>query len=397
MATIEVRQVQGQELLDTADPLTHYAFRPSPPHLDRAEREKNLPYRQDEVTLVLFEDGQPRSTITTLPMTQNVRGALVPMGAVASVATHPLGRRGGHARRVLTEAFARMRADGQVVSCLFPFRASFYGRLGYAGFPAERRVSFSPADLGPLLRQSLPGEVTAEPIADGHATYRRFLETIQPRLHGMALRSAQSGLRQRDRNALWLVVARVDGEPVGVMTYRIKGDPTEMETDAFFHANATGKYLLLQWLARHVDQIRLVRLTLPPSAYPETWLYDIGLTLKTITELYNIYDQMGRVVDVARLGGVGAGSGRFSAHLRDGQCPWNEGTFAFSAEDGRLVVAPTTAADCDLSIQGLAALLYGGYDPADFPFRGWGDPSPDTQAAMRSVFPPALPFLFENF
>jgi hypothetical protein len=45
----------------------------------------------------------------------------------------------------------------------------------------------------------------------------------------------------------------------------------------------------------------------------------------------------------------------------------------------------------------LAALVYGGHDPADFPMRGWGEPDPATQATMRAMFPHALPFLHASF
>jgi hypothetical protein len=50
-----------------------------------------------------------------------------------------------------------------------------------------------------------------------------------------------------------------------------------------------------------------------------------------------------------------------------------------------------------LSIQGVSALVYGAHDPADFYVRGWGDPSPKVQAAMREMFPPALAHLHEMF
>ena len=54
-------------------------------------------------------------------------------------------------------------------------------------------------------------------------------------------------------------------------------------------------------------------------------------------------------------------------------------------------------ADCALSIQGLSALVYGAHDPGDFQVRGWGDPSPDTLATMRVMFPQKLAYLHEWF
>ena len=69
----------------------------------------------------------------------------------------------------------------------------------------------------------------------------------------------------------------------------------------------------------------------------------------------------------------------------------------FETVSGRLHVTSTERADCDLSIQALTALIYGAHDPGDFAIRGWGNPSPDLQAVMRTVFPPMLPFMHEMF
>jgi hypothetical protein len=54
-------------------------------------------------------------------------------------------------------------------------------------------------------------------------------------------------------------------------------------------------------------------------------------------------------------------------------------------------------ADCNLTIQALAALVYGTHDPEDFAIRGWGNPSPEVQAVMREMFPPMQPHLHEYF
>jgi hypothetical protein len=69
----------------------------------------------------------------------------------------------------------------------------------------------------------------------------------------------------------------------------------------------------------------------------------------------------------------------------------------FETVDGCLQVGPAQEAECEMSIQALSALVYGTHDPADWPFRGWGDPPAAVQATLRSVFPPLTPFLHEYF
>ena len=65
--------------------------------------------------------------------------------------------------------------------------------------------------------------------------------------------------------------------------------------------------------------------------------------------------------------------------------------------DGVLQVAAGGHPDCDLLIKGLTALVYGTHGPGDFAIRDWGNPSPAAQAAMRSMFPPEMPYLHERF
>lgn len=106
---------------------------------------------------------------------------------------------------------------------------------------------------------------------------------------------------------------------------------------------------------------------------------------------------MGRVVRVDGLGGMQTGQGSFSARVTDPLCPWNEGVWRIETVAGVLQIQPTDKADCNLGIQGLSALIYGTHDPSGFAIRGWGDPAPELQEIMRTMFPAMLPHLHEYF
>jgi predicted acetyltransferase len=280
------------------------------------------------------------------------------------------------------------------VTCLYPFRPSFYERMGYVSFPQPRTARIDPRLLGSLLKMDLDGTVELLPMADGHAVYRDYLRAYQPGVHGFALRSGDDARNEADQK-VWVAVARVDGAPVGVMIYKITGKQDEftMQVWRFYAHTVQGRYLLLEWFARHVDQVNSVEVRLHPAELPETWLGDLA-TLKT----ERVWPPMGRVLDVALLGGMQVGAGGFTARVRDPLCPWNEDVWAFAAADGALAVQRSKSApDCELAIQGLSALVYGTHDPAAFRFRGWGDPALEVQAAMRALFPPLLPYLHEEF
>jgi len=317
------------------------------------------------------------------------------MGGVFDVATVPESRRQGHARRTIAELLAAIRASGAVLSCLYPFRESFYERLGYMTFPQVRVAKFSPQPLQPVLKRPLEGEVSLCLAADGYEEYAGYMQKLRAGIHGFAIFD-HGTIDWARRRPQWLALARAGGEIVGVMAYTLQGDrPTEyvMRVSRFYYHSREGRYLLLDWIARHIDQASRVEIRLPSRELPETWLPDLAVQMETFW-----LAPMGRVLDVAGLAGLPAGPGRFSAAITDPICPWNEGAWQFESMEGVLHISrATVAADCALGVQALSALVYGTNDPADFAYRGWGSAPVELQPVLRSIFPPALPHLHEYF
>jgi predicted acetyltransferase len=68
---------------------------------------------------------------------------------VWGVATAPAARRNGYCRRAMAALLAAARADGQAFSTLYPFRESFYERLGYVTYPLTRIARSAPLVLLP--------------------------------------------------------------------------------------------------------------------------------------------------------------------------------------------------------------------------------------------------------
>ncbi len=389
---MEIRPVSGDERKDIILRLGGYAFGPTPPlPVDNEFWQGFIRASEGAPNLVAFEDGQAVAMVHSTPMTQQVRGRIVAMGAVWAVATTPAARRNGIARRLMADLLAGDRARGAAMTCLWAFKESFYGRLGYVTFPQWRKATFAPGPLTPLLKKDLGGTVEMLSIADGFDLYWDFLQEIQARTHGMALAKP---VLMRERNRSWLAVARVDGRVVGTMLYQMAdggGDTLIFRAERFFYTTVQGRTLLLEWLARHVDQVKEISLVLPPGELPETWCLDLRPTVTSIEAA------LGRVLDVTRLAGIAVGPGQFTARITDPFCPWNEGDYRFRSVDGVLEITPAVGADCTLSIEALTGLVYGIRDPEVFALEGWGDPSPEVQASMRAMFPARLPFLHEEF
>jgi predicted acetyltransferase len=394
MPTPTIRRLEGDEMLDAIYQLGTYAFSATPP-LPEIEEWKELRRGRRNVTYyAVFEGERPLAGGASTAMTQNVRGKIYPTGGVWGVATDPAARRKGYCRDMLRALLADTRQAGQIFSTLYPFRESFYERLGYVAFPFPRIAKLQPATLTPLLKLNLDGEIERHLSFDALDEFRQFIYQIQPHIHGMGIFDAANPDSVK-RYPSWVALARFDGVLEGLMVYKLTGEEiTHFKFDAtrFYYRSSRAKYLLLSWIARHVDQADRVEIHLAPFEQPETWLSDMSVKIETPS-----YGPMGRVLDVAHIGGMDTGPGSFSVRISDPFCPWNEGIWHFETQDGKLTISSGTEAECALTIQALSALVYGTHDPADFVWRNWGDPSPALLSTFQSMFPRQTPHLHEQF
>jgi len=395
MPTVTIRQLTPEEAPEVMYPLTSYAFAPSPPLRDKTEFIASAGLRRGITSVAAFEDELAVTVVSAIAMTQNVRGALFGSSGILGIASHPAARRQGYVRDSMATVLALTREAGMVTSALYPFRESFYERMGYVNFARPRVAKFVPAALSPLLKRDVGGRVTWLSIADGYDAFRDYLIRKRACTHGMAVFDQPEKEAAIQRNDTWVALAQTAGETIGAMLYNLrdKADVGRVfDAFRFFTDTAQARYLLLQWIARHADQCAQAELRLPPTDLPETWFPDLRVTVECN------WGPMARIVDVSGIQGMPVGAGGFAARLTDALCPWNEGTWRFEAVDGRLQVNRCDAADCELAIQGLTGLVFGTHGATDFAFRGWGQPARQTQAAMQALFPlTPLPYLHESF
>ncbi len=381
-------------MLEILYALDSYSLHPSPPLQNKEEWLERVRGRQGIVCQVVFEDEAPVSIVVSTPMTQNMRGKLFAASGVWGVATTPSARHKGYCRKAMQSLLAAEREAGKVFSNLYPFRESFYERLGYVAFPLMKTARFPALALSPLLRLDMNGEIKLQYLGEAYDAYRDYLTEMRKDTHGMAF--FDYGDRSiANRNYSWAALAEFDRKTEGLMLYRLLGEEVTKFTFSafrFYYRSSRARALLLGWIARHIDQAERVELWLSPLEFPETWLADAQVKVES-----TIRPAMSRILDVEKLAGMEVGEGSFSAQIADPLCPWNEGRWLFEGREGELQVSRTTSAQCELAIQGLAALISGPYDPQDIPMRGWGNPDGQLQSTLRQMFPKKYPYLHENF
>ncbi len=391
---ITTRHLQGEEMLETLYALNSYSLHPSPPYQNKDEWMGIVRGRKGVTCHATFEDETPKSIAVSTAMTQNMRGTLYPASGIWGVSTLPSARRNGYCRQTMASLLSVERDSGKVFSNLYPFRESFYERLGYVSFPLTKIAKLAPASLAPILKMETGGEIELKLIGEAYDTYREYLAEMRGRTHGMAF--FDFGNRSdANRNTFWLALPKFNGNIEGMMLYRTLGEEVtkyNFVAYRFYYRTSRARYLMLNWIARHVDQADRAEIWLPADEYPEMWLADIQVKTESA-----IRAAMSRVLDVERIGGMDVGEGSFTAQVIDPLCPWNEGVWRFESSEGKLQVRKTSKAECQLKVQGLTALIAGAHDPQDFPLRDWGNPDPILQSKMREMFPKKNPFMHENF
>ncbi|MGX6608218.1 GNAT family N-acetyltransferase [Micromonosporaceae bacterium Da 78-11] len=392
---MEFRQIAAAERAETMFPLQAYAFTPSPwPDSDEAGYRARMRFYETAVSLIAEEEGRTLAGVAAFRMQQNVRGLVHDMAGVASVSSHPSARRRGLVRALLDRLLRQMRDEGCAVSALYPFRPSFYARFGYVGIPRHRTAAFAPEGLAHLTGAELPGEVERLSMRDGFEAYDGLTRLLLTERHGFSVFDEVRTAEFRD-DKFWVAVARVDGEVVGAVRYRVDRYGGDLVASDLLTTGPLGRALLLQFFARHVDQVERVVVTVSTDEVPELWGTDFSVFTEAKVGRPQQGGAMVRVLDMAALDGTPVGEGSVTIEI-----PGDElvgGVWRLGSDGGQLSVAKGTSPDATLTVAGFSGLLYGVLDPVEVFTRGLGEISPAAIGPLTTLFPRRMPYIFADF
>ena len=208
------------------------------------------------------------------PLRQWIAGEAMPMTGVGTVAISPAHRKRGRAAELVTAALREGRARGDIASALFPFRVSFYRRLGYG-----------------LAGEALQYQVPAGTLPDSAERQRvELLEDDDTRSEALALYNAwaagQSGQLHRGMR-LWQQTTADAGralfgyrshrgelEGYALVIYRTDLPPQRrfLEVDEIVWTTPAARAGLYAWLGSLTDQWQQILLRALPSDRLSDWL-----------------------------------------------------------------------------------------------------------------------------
>ena len=394
-ATYDIR-IEPANTLEAME-LGVYAFANSPVKRTEEEIAKLLARRSDDKGIFSYLDGVPVAKVGIIPMTLNVRGVVMAMGGIGGVCSMPIARRGGHVRALMQRAIEEMHANGQAVSVLYPFKTSYYEMFGYAGWQMALWARVKPAALAPYMKLAKHGTIKHRKSDDVSDELYGLLGAAQRKLHGMSLQPRGRFGHELEHSPTWFASVHEGDEITGGLSYKLDLDKQIMVTSAAYWLTENARLHLFDFMARHVDQVKHISLAIPPGESPHLWVTDDDQVTVTTVEDHVWNAPMGRIVTIGGLNGIGAGDGSVALSVRDEHAPWNTGTWTFSGAGGSLTVTEGGESQGDISIHGLAALVFSGISPAMLPHRGWGNVQPEAHAALQSIFPPIMPHVHEQF
>jgi hypothetical protein len=231
-------------------------------------------------------------------------------------------------------------------------------------------------------------------MREGFDAYDELTRRLLPERHGFSVFDEVRAAEFRD-DAAWLAVARAGGEVVGAVRYEIEKHGGDLVAKDLLVTGPLGRALLLQFFARHVDQVARVIVRIGVDDVPELWGTDLAVTIEGAVSYPRQGGPMVRVLDMPALAGTPVGPGDVTIGITGDELIG--GVWRLASDGGALAVSRGTDPVATLSSAGFAGLLYGVLDPIEVVTRGLGVVSADVVGPLSSMFPRQMPYLFANF
>lgn len=331
-----------------------------------------------ETLLIAEDNGRPAAALQLYPLREWIGGQSLPVAGVGMVTVSPAHRKRGVAAELMIKALHSARERGDVASALYPFRISFYQKLGYGHAGSALQYQVPPAAL-----PDSPERTQVELLDDDHGR-REALELYQ------RWARTQTGQLERGERLWTLLCTAPDRALVGYRTragvlegyalvvYRtdLPRGQRYLEVDELVWTSPASERGLYGWLGSLGDQWEQVLLRALPSQHLGDWIREPrlphaaapnwGLWAPAATLMMG---PMFRMLDLR-----GAWEQRsvvetppfaVALNLADEQIDENKGRWRLDFDGGRVTIDQQSHADLEigLNVSTLSRLFIGSLTP----------------------------------
>lgn len=380
--TMEIREVYGEEALRYAQ-LCCVAFHSTNDKLVQPEDAKKFLQEQQEknqlkigprqnslVRICAMKDQTIIAGMEIVPFAVNFDGNICDMGGIGGVLSDPETRRTGAIRAIFQKVFEKMRENGQYLSHLNPFTATFYRKFGYE-MNCERILWKIPIEYLPVadnegIVRYVGTEGQREDVKRVYEAYVRDINMAVAREDCAGWKHFFEEREPYGKARYAYLHYNSNGDPDGFLCYAVKNlEETPMILDAthgFYFSNVAGLRALLSYAATYGSYASKLQMYLPPhiditSVMPE--LVGGWGKKNIIREIY--MDGMSRVVDVKEVLRLARykGKGTVCIAVRDSCCPWNNGSFRVEFDGRASLVEEGGIPDIEMDIKAFSVMILG--------------------------------------
>ncbi|HRJ27224.1 MAG TPA: GNAT family N-acetyltransferase [Fimbriimonadaceae bacterium] len=308
-----------------------------------------------------YQDGVAAAAFNRLQFVVTRGQADLPCSGIAAVAVKAEFRHQGLGTRLMQLAIEHSQSQGDVVSLLYPFRPSFYRRLGYEHVGERVEIAAPQHRIPPGLIELPVRRLTAEDAHLLQPCYDAFIRKIAGSPH----RSPEQWIERFGEKPPLLYAV---GDPVeGYFWASSKGGFwEELSVGEFVWSTERGYRNLLEVLRGLAINKTPVKWYEPSHGPFRQKFLDQGVTL-TSQRL-----TMGRVLDVRRALSLlrTDQAGEFQVKIDDPQMPINSGVFRVCFSPDGVQVEPGSEPDFELDIRAFSQAFFG--EPSLMDLARWG-------------------------
>ena len=181
-----------------------------------------------EWTSCAFDGAKLITSFAAFPFNMRANGRAMSFAGITAVGTLPEYRRQGLVRKIMTQALAQQRENGQGLAGLWASQAAIYQRYGFtpAGFRRHYAIDsvdvrFVDGDVGSALVRREPLDQSMEAVK---AVYREFIAQRFGYLHRSSALWRETVFAEQNEEPVHLALAYQGAEVVGYLAYTLRAN-----------------------------------------------------------------------------------------------------------------------------------------------------------------------------